>query len=160
MSETDRFRRRHRPSGVHPGAWAGVPVRLKKLPPCADDKSVAYTSSRRQQRYAVVWATCPTCGDVELTSKSVQIQTCITDGTSTYSFVCPTCSLITNKPASPSVVESLSAAGSRLIVWALPAELAEPKRGPAICHDDLLDFHTALESPDWQAELAKTQQAR
>jgi hypothetical protein len=67
--------------------------------------------------------------------------------------------LITNKPASPSVVESLSAAGSRLVVWALPAELAELKQGPPICHDDLLDFHTALESPDWQAELAKTQQA-
>lgn len=108
----------------------------------------------------MVWATCSTCGDVELTSKSVQIQTCITDGTSTYSFVCPTCSLITNKPASPSVVESLAAAGSRLVVWALPAELAEPKHGAAISYDDLLDFHTALESQDWRAELVKAQQAR
>ncbi len=90
----------------------------------------------------------------------MQIQTCITDGSSTYSFVCPTCSLITNKPASPSVVESLSAAGSKLVAWAVPAELAESKQGPAICHDDLLDFHTALESLDWQAELAKMRQAR
>ena len=115
---------------------------------------MAYTRSRRQQRFAVVWATCPTCGDVELTSEQVQIQTCTSDGTSTYSFVCPACSLIANKPASVSVVESLSAAGSRLVAWNYPAELTEAKVGAPICHNDLLDFHAALETDGWQSELS------
>lgn len=127
---------------------------LKEIPPDAEDTSVAYARSRRQQRYAVVWATCPTCGDVELTSEQVQIQTCISDGSSTYSFVCPSCSLIANKPATASVVESLSAAGSKIVAWTFPAELAETKIGPAICHNDLLDFHSALEGGGWQSELA------
>ncbi len=130
------------------------PERLKEIPQGAEDTSVAYTRSRRQQRFAVVWATCPTCGDVELTSEQVQIQTCTSDGSSTYSFVCPTCSLIANKPASVSVVESLSAAGSRLVAWNYPAELAETKVGAPICHNDLLDFHAALETDGWWSELS------
>jgi hypothetical protein len=36
----------------------------------------------------------------------------------------------------------------------MPAELAEPKRGPSISHDDLLEFHLALENEDWRQELA------
>jgi hypothetical protein len=50
--------------------------------------------------------------------------------------------------------ESLTKAGSQLIAWSLPAELDEPKIGPKINHDDLLEFHLALESGVWQEELA------
>ena len=81
------------------------------------------------------------------------MQLCVTTAQSTYSFLCPVCALIVNKEANDSVVASLSSAGSRLVAWTLPAELAEPKIGPRINHDDLLEFHLALESDNWQSEL-------
>lgn len=84
----------------------------------------------------------------------VQVQLCVTTAESTYSFLCPACSVIINKEANESVVESLTSAGSRLVAWTLPAELYETKSGPRINHDDLLEFHLALESDDWQRELA------
>jgi hypothetical protein len=110
--------------------------------------------TRRRNPAAIVRATCPTCGDIELTVDQVQVQVCVTTGSSTYSFLCPACAFIVNKEANDSVVESLTSAGSRLVAWALPAELGEPKVGPRITHDDLLEFHLALESADWQTELA------
>ncbi len=113
-----------------------------------------YSRIRRRSPVAIVRATCPTCGDVELTVNDVQVQLCVTTAASTYSFLCPSCSFIVNKEATDSVVESLTAAGCRLVAWTLPAELDEPKTGPKISHDDLLEFHLALEGDDWQRELA------
>lgn len=110
-------------------------------------------SRTRRKNAAIVRATCPTCGDVELTVDAVQVQICVTTAQSTYSFLCPICALIVNKGANDSVVASLTSAGSRLVAWTLPAELHEPKIGPRITHDDLLEFHMALESEDWQSEL-------
>jgi len=115
---------------------------------------VNYSRGRRRNPVAVVRATCPTCGDVELTVDDVQVQMCVTTSVATYSFLCPACSVIVNKEASDSVVESLTSAGSRLVVWTLPAELEEPKLGPKISHDDILEFHLALEKDDWQRDLA------
>jgi hypothetical protein len=115
---------------------------------------VNQSRARRRNPAAIVRATCPTCGDVELTVDDVQVQLCVSTSLSTYSFLCPACSLIVNKEANDAVVESLTAAGSRLVAWTLPAELNEPKNGPKITHDDLLEFHLALESGDWQRELA------
>jgi hypothetical protein len=104
-----------------------------------------------------VRATCPTCGDVELTVHDVSVQICVTTGLATYSFLCPACALLVNKEATDTVVESLSVAGSRLTIWTLPAELDEPKVGPRISYDDLLEFHLALEGGQWRSELAELQ---
>ena len=98
---------------------------------------------------ATVRASCSTCGDVELTTREVQVQICSTTGGSSYSFLCPSCKLIVNKPAEERVVELLSSAGVRVLTWVLPAELSEPKVGPAITYDDLLAFHFELTSEDW-----------
>jgi len=98
---------------------------------------------------ATVRASCPTCGDVELTTNEVQVQVCTATGQGTYSFVCPSCRLIVNKPAERRVVELLVAAGVRQVNWDLPAELAEPKSGPPITYDDLLEFHFEMESDSW-----------
>jgi hypothetical protein len=103
---------------------------------------------------AIVRATCPACGDVELSVTGVQVQYCVTTSASTYSFTCPSCRIIVNKEANEAIVTSLTKAGSRLVAWSMPAELDEPKLGPKITYDDLLDFHWALESGDWQEELA------
>ncbi len=115
---------------------------------------MSYSRSRRRNPVAIVRATCPTCGDVELTVNDVQVQLCVTTSVATYSFLCPACGFIVNKEASDSVVESLTSAGSRLVAWTMPAELDEPKQGPKISHDDLLEFHLALENDDWRRELA------
>jgi hypothetical protein len=120
----------------------------------ADPRYVNYSRTRRRNPAAIVRATCPTCGDIELTVDQVQVQVCVTNSASTYSFLCPSCSFIVNKDANDSIVESLTSAGSQLVAWSMPAELDEPKVGPRITHDDLLEFHLALEGGDWQSELA------
>lgn len=91
-------------------------------------------------------ASCQDCGDIEVTSSELQVLTCLDTGDSTYSFLCPSCRLIVNKPAEQRVVELLVSAGVRVVNWDLPAELSEPKSGPAITYDDLLAFHFKLES--------------
>lgn len=84
---------------------------------------------------------------------NVQVQLCVTTTASTYSFLCPTCRIMVNKEANDPIVESLTKAGAKLVAWSLPAELREPKLGPPICHDDLLEFHLALEGDGWREEL-------
>jgi len=84
----------------------------------------------------------------------VQVQLCVTTSGATYSFVCPSCRLLVNKEAPGAVVESLTRAGARLIAWRMPAELDEPKFGPRISYDDLLEFHIGLESDACEQELA------
>lgn len=91
---------------------------------------------------------------MELSVDDVQVQLCVTTAEATYSFLCPVCSFIVNKEANEAVVASLTSAGSKLVAWTMPAELNEPKSGPRITHDDILEFHLALESEDWQRELA------
>ena len=98
---------------------------------------------------ATVRASCPTCGDVELTTREVQVQVCVATDQGTYSFVCPSCRLIVNKPAERRVVDLLVAAGVRLVSWDMPAELSELKAGPPITYDDLLAFHFELETDNW-----------
>ncbi len=61
--------------------------------------------------------------------------------------------LVVVKAAEPRIVELLVASGVRLVTWSLPDELNEPKVGRPIDHDDLLDFHTLLESDGWMEDL-------
>ncbi|MGO9661098.1 MAG: hypothetical protein ACLQVK_25180 [Acidimicrobiales bacterium] len=98
---------------------------------------------------ATVRASCPSCGDVELTTREVQVQVCSATDEGTYSFLCPGCRLIVNKGAEQRVVELLVSAGVRVVSWDLPAELSEPKCGPPISYDDLLAFHFELDSEGW-----------
>lgn len=108
---------------------------------------------------ATIRATCSDCGDVELTSADVQVRVCTDDESGTYTFRCPACHMMVVKPAEPRVVELLVASGVRLSTWELPAELSETHLGPAISHDDLLDFHDLLQRDDaWLEELSRLTQ--
>jgi hypothetical protein len=98
---------------------------------------------------ATVRASCPTCGDVKLTTRDVQVQVGYTSGLNSYSFLCPSCRLLVNKEATDLIMETLVAAGVRVITWTRPAELDELKLGPRITHDDLLAFHFDLDGPLW-----------
>ena len=94
---------------------------------------------------ATIRASCPTCGDVELTTADVRVRVCINDDRGEYSFRCPICRMTVVKTAEPRTIDLLVASGVALDTWSLPAELHELHEGAPISHDDLLDFHAMLE---------------
>ncbi len=104
---------------------------------------------------ALIRATCSDCGDVELRSRDLRVRTCENTDDSTYLFRCPVCRMIEVRPAEAHVVDVLVAAGVDCETWRMPAELGERKAGlDVISHDDVLDFHDLLNTPDWFVTLA------
>ena len=99
-------------------------------------------------------ASCPACGEVELTSEDVTLMVCNHAPQSYYTFSCPKCSDEVRKPADDHVVSLLMSGGVRAQVWELPAEALEAKAGPALTYDDLLDFALQLASCDSVAAAA------
>ena len=99
-------------------------------------------------------ASCPTCGEVELTPADVSLMVCSHAPMSYYSFDCPTCSCEVRKSADDHVVSLLVSGGVPATVWELPAEVLEIKFGPVLTYDDLLDFALELGSSDELAALA------
>ncbi|MBW3546709.1 MAG: hypothetical protein KY452_01030 [Actinobacteria bacterium] len=93
---------------------------------------------------AKVRASCPDCGNVELSTDDVQVRVCVDDGAGTYAFRCPACRVAAAKPADARVVHLLVSWGAPLTMWRMPAELTEPHHGPPLTHDDLLSFHGEL----------------
>jgi hypothetical protein len=108
---------------------------------------------RREIQVATIRASCPTCGDVELTTRDVGVQVCSTNNQGSYSFRCPHCRLAVSKPAEARIVDLLVSSGVRLTVWHMPAELDEPRDGAKISYDDLLEFHFQLQQEGWQDQL-------
>jgi len=104
---------------------------------------------------ATIRATCSDCGDVELTTDDVRVRVCLEDSAGSYTFRCPLCHMAVVKPAEPRIVDLLAASGVEVFMWRLPAELYEPRLGPRIDHDDLLDFHELLQSDSWFTDLVE-----
>jgi predicted RNA-binding Zn-ribbon protein involved in translation (DUF1610 family) len=105
-------------------------------------------------------ASCPACGEVELTSEDVTLRVCSHAPQSYYTFVCPKCTEEVRKPADDHVVSLLMSGGVRAEVWELPAEALEPRTGPALTYDDLLDFALQLGASDLVAAAAAEVPAR
>lgn len=99
-------------------------------------------------------ATCPLCGEVELTPADVSLMVCTTAPLSYYSFTCTTCLDEVRKPADDHVVSLLVSGGVPAKVWDLPAEAVEPRIGPRLSYDDLLDFALQLGATDLLAPAA------
>jgi hypothetical protein len=98
---------------------------------------------------ATIRASCGECGDVELTTADVHVRVCVVDNQGSYLFRCPSCRMTVVKPAEPRTVDLLVASGVSYETWTPPAELSEPRGGgPAIDHDDLIDFHTLLDDDE------------
>jgi predicted RNA-binding Zn-ribbon protein involved in translation (DUF1610 family) len=114
------------------------------------------TSVTNPSAETIVKATCPDCGDVELTLADLLLRVCMDDGSGAYSFTCPDCALRVSKTAEPVVVEVLLASDVAFEAWCLPAELNERPGGPRITHDDVLEFHVLLQDAEWFARLAAT----
>jgi hypothetical protein len=101
-------------------------------------------------------ASCPTCGEVELTPADVSLMVCSHAPMSYYAFTCVTCCEEIRKPADDHVVSLLVSGGVPAQVWELPAEALELHSGPTLTYDDLLDFALALGSSDFLADAAST----
>jgi hypothetical protein len=91
-------------------------------------------------------ASCPVCGEIELTPSDIKLMVCNHAPRSFYSFHCDKCNEEVCKPADDQVVSLLVSGSVPAQVWDLPAEAFEIKVGPPISYDDLLDFALALES--------------
>ena len=99
-------------------------------------------------------ASCPTCGEVELTPADVSLMVCSHAPLSYYAFHGPTCSEEVRKPADDHVVSLLVSGGVPAQVWDVPAEVLEPRAGAALTYDDLLDFALQLGESDLLAAVA------
>lgn len=91
-------------------------------------------------------ATCPVCGDVDLTPNDVRLTVAESAGWATYTFECSECHDSIEKPADEEVVALLSSAG--VAIDRVPAEALEGHAGPAFTYDDVLDFALWLEKND------------
>jgi hypothetical protein len=75
-------------------------------------------------------------------------------GEGTYSFVCPSCEDLVEKPADQKIVSLLKSVGVDVAERAAPpAELEVRPDGPAFTLDDVIDFHFLLSRDDWVGEL-------
>lgn len=99
-------------------------------------------------------ASCPTCGEVELTPPDVALMVCTSAPLSYYAFSCPACRSEVRKPADDHVISLLMSGGVKATVWEVPAEVLEPHAGPALTYDDLLDFALELAHNDHLAAFA------
>lgn len=93
-------------------------------------------------------ASCPCCGDVELTPPQVRLVVCTVAAWSYYAFTCATCQDEVRKPAGTDVVSLLQTGGVPVERWTVPAEALEPHEGPAVTYDDVLDFALYLQHAD------------
>jgi hypothetical protein len=98
-------------------------------------------------------ATCPSCGEVDLTADDILLRIGAAQDANTYGFACPLCGGFVEKPADERVIRLLLSGGVIPMLVHVPAEALEAHTGPPISHDDLLEFHEMLESDDWLAGL-------
>lgn len=99
-------------------------------------------------------ASCPSCGDVELTPQQVRLVVCSVKAWSYYAFTCTDCLDEVRKPAGRDVVALLISGGVIAEPWAVPAEVLEEHHGPVLNYDDVLDFALWLDSADLVAAAA------
>lgn len=109
---------------------------------------------------AIIRASCPDCGDVELTSRDVVVRVNSSTNEGSYAFQCPECALAVSKAAEPRIIDLLVSSGVELYVWTMPAELLEERIGPKLNYDDLLSFHYDLQQDDWFEQLTSTAKDR
>ena len=98
-------------------------------------------------------ATCPDCGEVDLTADDILLRIATGEGSNTYGFSCPSCSEFVEKPADERVIRLLLSGGVMPMLVHVPAEALEARSGPPINHDDLLEFHELRQRDDWFTQL-------
>jgi hypothetical protein len=104
----------------------------------------------------IIKATCPSCGDVELSRDQVRLVVHPRAERSFYGFTCTRCGEGVRKPAGDEVVRLLTMGGVVAERVVVPAEALERHDGPAITADDVLDFAVWLAGATSVAEAAGT----
>ncbi len=103
-------------------------------------------------------ASCPVCGDVELTPEQMQLIVCNQAERSYYAFHCPNCTDQVRKPADEEIITLLQSGGVEATDWHIPAEALEDHYGPTISYDEILDFALWLDQHDFvPVSLTQTQ---
>lgn len=100
-------------------------------------------------------ATCPDCGEVDLTAQDILLRIGAVQDSNTYGFSCPTCTCFIEKPADERVVRLLLSGGVMPVLVHVPAEALETHSGPPIKHDDLLEFHELIAGDAWYEDLTR-----
>ena len=98
-------------------------------------------------------ATCPGCGEVDLTADDILLRIGASRTVNTYGFTCPACSEFVQKPADDRVVRLLLSGGVMPVPVHVPAEALEVHQGPPLTYDDLLDFHEVMLTDGWYEQL-------
>jgi predicted RNA-binding Zn-ribbon protein involved in translation (DUF1610 family) len=100
---------------------------------------------------------CPRCGEVEMEASVVLLTVDEASGEGSYSFVCPECLEVVEKPADQKIVTLLLSAGVEVHRAAPVADAVISSRrtpdGPPLTADDLIDFHFLLSQDDWFNQL-------
>ena len=99
-------------------------------------------------------ATCPTCGEVELTADDLTLMVCSQAPLSYYAFRCPRCIEEIRKPADDHIISLLVLGGVCAMNWNILVEVFEEYDGLSISYDELLDFALAIDRTDYLAALA------
>ncbi len=103
----------------------------------------------------IIRASCPSCGDVDVSPGQMKVMLCSSNGEASYTFRCPECHMVVAKQIERRIVEVLVAAGVKIQFWRLPEELNDLPDGPPISYDDLLDFHFELANPGWLDQVKR-----
>jgi hypothetical protein len=94
----------------------------------------------------IIKASCPTCGDVELTTDRLRFVLHPVADRSFYAFTCDGCTDRIVKPAGPEIARLLSLGGVQPERLDIPEEALEVREGPALSWDDVLDFASLLDA--------------
>jgi predicted RNA-binding Zn-ribbon protein involved in translation (DUF1610 family) len=93
---------------------------------------------------------CPRCGEVEMRADVILLTVEPQSGEGTYSFLCPSCEDLVEKPADRKIVTLLKSVGVDVAERGSPTQRVEARpEGPPITIDDVIDFHFLLSTDDW-----------
>jgi hypothetical protein len=97
---------------------------------------------------------CPRCGEVEMRADVISLALEQGSGEGVYSFVCPVCEDLVEKPADRKIVSLLRSVGVEITERDAPEMVLDDRPdGPPITIDDVVDFHFLLSQDDWFERL-------
>jgi hypothetical protein len=97
---------------------------------------------------------CPDCRTGRVTAGSVTVRWCLDVNSWSYRARCAACGIVFVANTREDRAQRALAAGARLEMWTLPAELTErPAEGRTIDAVDILELRLALMEPEWFDKL-------
>jgi hypothetical protein len=98
-------------------------------------------------------ATCPVCGDIQLSVEDLTIRTCVGREGGEYRWKCR-CGIVV-KQADQSIINLLRSSGTKEEVWELPLELIEHPVDGILTEDAIIDLELAFNDGSFYDKIAK-----